>query len=66
MERLYTKEVVVHVLKNVLEFEKSTLNLYKDYLNQLVDKETVEIFRLLREEEVQHVESIEKLINGLN
>jgi rubrerythrin len=65
METVYTREAVIQLLHNILDFENCTLNLYEDYLNKLNDDKTVEVFKRLRDEEVQHVESIKQLLKAL-
>lgn len=66
MERLYTKEVVIQVLGNILEFENNTLNLYKEYIKSLDDASTATVFKRLRDEEAKHIESIKALIEKLD
>jgi rubrerythrin len=66
MERLYTKETVLQVLQNVLEFETTTLGLYEDYIGQLADGEVVKAFEQLRDEEIQHVRSVKELIQRVH
>ncbi len=65
MEKLLTREVVIEVMNNVLEFEDDTLNRYQDYLDRLVDEDTIKVFKRLRDEEARHVESIKGLIKKL-
>ncbi len=65
MEIAYTREAVIQLLHNILDFENCTLNLYENYLDRLSDERTIEIFERLRDEEVQHVESIKQLLKIL-
>jgi len=62
MKRTYTRESVVQIITNVLEFEVGTRDLYEEYLDRLSDAKVRNVFRLLMDEEVQHVESIQAIL----
>jgi rubrerythrin len=61
-----TKEEIIELLQNILEFEKDTLSLYEAYINRLSDIGVIGTFKQLRDEEVQHVKLIEDLLKRLN
>jgi len=65
MEAVQNREAVIQLLHNILDFENCTLNMYEDYLCKLSDDKTIEVFKRLRDEEVQHVESIKQLLKVL-
>ena len=66
MKEVYTKDFVLQILRNVLEFERGTRDLYRDYLGRLSSVEVRAVFTRLSDEEARHVKSVEALIERLN
>ncbi len=65
MREVYTREMVKDVFEKILEYEKETLSLYEEYLDELEDAETVKAFAKLRDDELRNVELVEDLLSKL-
>jgi len=59
---MYSKEALLEIFQNILQFEVNVKKIYDDCIEELEDKDIINILQSIRDEEEGHIELAKPLL----